>query len=149
MDNYTLVIPAQAGAFTNMMMFALTIWREASSEALEAKQAVAWAIRNRVNRPGWWGKNLYEVVTKPSQFSSMVPPDHVNDPNLRRYPDPNDPSWIMSLKVAFDVWLGNVTTPIGDAEFYYDKSLDQSPPPWAAQYTHVADIGRFHFYKSK
>jgi spore germination cell wall hydrolase CwlJ-like protein len=148
MKDYTIVLPAQVKPFTDLMMVALTVWREASGEATIAKQAVAWAIRNRVDRPGWWGKDWVDVVTHPSQFTSMVPPAQLADANLRRWPRPEDPSWSDALHAAFDVICSNVPDPTGGATFYHSYPIDSPKVPlWAKTYKHVADVGAFHFYK--
>lgn len=133
--------------FTDLMLLALCVWREASGEPVEAKQAIAWSIKNRVLHPSWYGKDWADVVTKPVQYTSMVPPKGMLDPNLLRYPQPADPSWADTLKVASDVMDGVIPDPTGGATFYFDKSMDAKPPAWAKLYTHTADIGTIHFYK--
>lgn len=148
MTTYTVVLPDQVKPFTDLMTVALVVWREASGEATIAKQAVAWVIRNRVLRPGWWGKDWCGVVTKQSQFTSMVPPAQLADANLRRWPLPEDKSWADAVQVAFDVIVGNVADPTGGATYYHSYPLDSPKlPPWAKTYTHMADVGAFHFYK--
>ncbi len=158
-----------------VFLLALVIWREARGETLAAKLAVAWVVRNRVQRPGWWGKDWGSVVLKPFQFSSF---NH-NDPNATRWPDPLDTSWEASLQIAADVYvpmnrIGTVSEsrtaghgqvrssvsagrdhrtletgdPTSGAVYYFDKSLDNNPPAWAidGSTVHTADIGNLHFY---
>lgn len=48
-----------------------TVWGEARGEGYVGRAAVAWVIRNRVDRyPGaWWGKTYQDVCLHPWQFS--------------------------------------------------------------------------------
>ena len=48
---------------------AKTIWGEARGEGLRGMQAVANVIMNRVDRGGWYGASIKDVVLKPLQFS--------------------------------------------------------------------------------
>ncbi len=147
--SYTIVVPHEGAKFTNVMLLALVTWREASNQTKETKTGVAWAVRNRVDNPGWYGKTYFEVITKYCQFTSMVPPKGMLDPNLVRYPGPTDKSWLECLEIAFDVMTSNVKDPTGGATYYFDKSLDKNPPKWAKEYVHLADIGDIHFYRPK
>ncbi len=143
-----------------VFLLALVVWREARGETLPGKLAVAWVVRNRVNHPGWWGKDWITVVLKPFQFSSF----NRNDPNATRWPSPLDTSWEAALQIAADVYAGHgqvrfsdsggvqrtpeTGDPTSGAVFYFDKSLDNNPPTWAidGSTVHTADIGNLHFY---
>lgn len=48
-----------------------TVWGEARGEGAPGQIAVAWVIKNRVDRfPGsWWGKTYKDVCLHPWQFS--------------------------------------------------------------------------------
>ena len=134
----------------NTFLTALVVWREASGESPETCRGVAHVIYNRVARPGWWGKTLFDVVTKRSQFTSMVPPVGRLDPNLTRYPNPDDPSWQSCLDIAEAMWSNpSEEDPTNGATFYFDKSLDTNPPIWVASYRHTCDIGNIHFYSDQ
>jgi spore germination cell wall hydrolase CwlJ-like protein len=141
-------VPQQATDFTNVMLVALTIYREASGEPLEGKYAVAWVIRNRAEHPSWWGKDYCDVVTKKAQFTSMVPPDGVDDPNLRRYPKPTEQVWVDCLKVVTDVLTGAVPDPTGNAVQYFAASM-KSAPPWASAFIPTVRIGNHFFLRAK
>ena len=56
---------------------AKTIWGEARGEGARGMQAVANVIMNRVNRGGWYGASIKDVVLKPYQFSCW----NATDPN--------------------------------------------------------------------
>lgn len=126
-------------------LLALCIWREARGEPLDAKQAVAWAIRNRVTNPSWWGNSWQSVILKPWQFSSF----NAGDPNAVKWPQETDSSWQASLGFANDVWHGTGVDPTGGATHYFDNSLDNHPPGWATDGSmqHCADIGALRFYR--
>ncbi len=142
----TLTLPEDNNEFYSVFIMALCIWREARGESIPAKQAVAWVIRNRAAHPSWWGgPSIPSVVLKPYQFSSF----NRNDPNSTKFPSPEDLSWVASLNAAQDVLTDKVPDPTGNAVFYFDKSLDSSPPSWATDGSTdwTVDIGSLHFYK--
>jgi spore germination cell wall hydrolase CwlJ-like protein len=143
-----LNVPQQATDFTNLMLVALTIYREASGEPLEGKYAVAWVIRNRVEHPSWYGHDYCDVVTKKAQFTSMVPPDGVDDPNLRRYPKPTEQVWLDCLQVVTDVISGVKPDPTGGATMYFAKWM-KAAPPWAAAFDETVRIGQHIFLKAR
>jgi N-acetylmuramoyl-L-alanine amidase len=145
MNTYTVVLPAQVKAFTDVFMLALCIYREARGESQDAKQAVGWAVRNRVEHPSWYGKDWFSVITKPFQFSSF----NRGEVNSIVFGAPEDVAWAQCVQAAFDVIVSNVPDATGGATFYYDRSLDKKndPPKWAALYVHTADVGNFHFFK--
>ena len=119
-------------------LLALCIWREARGEEYKAKAGVAWSIRNRVARPGWWGNSLYTVILKPWQYSSF----NAGDPNATKFPVPDDMYWLDCVRATAepdDVSLG--------ATHYYDRSLDGHPPEWAKSMTHTCNLGNLRFFK--
>lgn len=138
--------PAQAYDF---ILLALCIWREARGETLNAKNAVAWSIRNRVLQPSWWGHGWAGVVLMPAQYSSF----NRTDPNATKLPMDTDPSWQDSLLAAQSVYSSDLTVdprlpdPTNGATHYFDLSLDLHPPSWAIEMTKTCDIGRLHFYR--
>jgi len=135
-----------ANDYYPVILLALCIWREARGEPFDAKTAVAWSIRNRVNRPRWWGHTFESCILMPYQYSSF----NRNDPNSAKLPVSSDPNWTDALTIAIDVYLPTPT--LGDkscgADSYYDRSLDGCPPEWAAQANHTADVGAFHFFRT-
>src|SRR5512135_2890358 len=106
---------------------ALTLWREARGEGEIGMRAVACSIRNRVNRPSWWGNDYGSVVTKRLQYSSMSAP---GDPQLSRYPDAMDPAFAQALDLADDLIHDEpIDNPVVGADSFYDISI--SAPSWA------------------
>jgi N-acetylmuramoyl-L-alanine amidase len=125
-------------------LLALCVWREARGEAIEGKVAVACSIRNRVLQPRWWGRDYVGVILCRLQYSSFNP----SDPNVGKFPAVSDPSWQDCLMTAIAVYGGTQADTSGDADSYFDRSLDDNPPKWAASATHTCDIGKLHFYKT-
>jgi Cell Wall Hydrolase len=100
---------------------------------------VAWVIRNRADKPSWWGgPSIASVVLHPYQFSSF---NH-NDPNATKMPQPQDPSWIASLIAAYEAYTKSTNDISEGSVDYFDKSMDSNPPPWAIDGTleHVCDL---------
>lgn len=132
--------------FSDLFMLALCLWREARGESLESKRCVAWSIMNRVRHPSWWGgPSVVSVVAKPWQYSGMTA---AGDPNLIKWPHMTDTSWLACLQISAEVYDSpQIADPTQGATHYFDKTLDQKPPYWAKDMTHVLDSGNFHFYK--
>jgi len=130
-------------AFSDGELLALAIWREARNQSPEAQFGVGCSIRNRVARPRWWGNSYRTVILKPWQYSSF----NENDPNSSKYPT-EGPLWIAIKQLAADVLAGKSDNTNG-AVSYYDRSLDNNPPKWAAsnEFQHACDLGAFHFFK--
>ncbi len=127
-------------------LLALTLWREARGESTNAKVAVACSIKNRVDRPSWWGKSLIEVLTKKWQYSSMTDP---KDRQLTTWPQPQDASFEECLSIAWGVMEGVYNSPVPGADSYYDDSLQgDARPKWAKEHPErfVGKVGRLNFY---
>jgi len=125
------------------------LWGEARGEPLEGKIGVAWVVRNRENKPGWWGVGYTNVMLKPQQFSCF----NLGDPNyhgllLRILPSRNanmqDPVYRECRWVAHGV-LGNwVPDPTGEANHYHAWEIT---PYWAKGQRPTTRIGNHFFYK--
>jgi N-acetylmuramoyl-L-alanine amidase len=144
MNMTTIALPGQIEPFTDIFMLALAIYREARGQDLAGKIAVGCVIRNRVQHPAWYGRNWFDVITKPYQFSSF----NLNDRNSVVFGSAADAAWQESVAAALFV-MGGAPDPTGGATFYFDKTLDNNPPKWASSYVHTMDIGAFRFYKPK
>jgi spore germination cell wall hydrolase CwlJ-like protein len=134
--------------YQDVQDLALTAWKEARGGGEKEMAAVATSILNRVNKPCWWGRDIHSVVWKKWQYSSMTAP---NDPQLSLQPKDTDPSWIMAKQVAANIYSGNRVVEIGNADSYYDISLDKppnKPPVWATPQNFVTQIGRLKFYET-
>src|SRR4051812_40650998 len=85
---------------TEAFYLGLVIWREARGEPIDSRAAVAHVVMTRVARPGWWGSNVVEVITKKWQFSSMTDP---KDRQLTTWPQEGNVLWTECLGLAIDV----------------------------------------------
>lgn len=125
-------------------ILALCVWREARGQSPEAWAAVAWTVRNRASKPGWWGgPSIASVVLKPLQFSSFNP----GDPNAVKLPAPNDAIFSQIMITCQDVISGKTPDQSAGATHYYDKSMDSNPPSWAQAMTPTVVIGALRFFK--
>lgn len=120
---------------------ALCAWREARGCSDEAIRGVLHVIKNRAERPGWWGKSIEEVVLKPSQFSSF----NKGDPNATKFPMEDDKVFPKILTLT-DAVLSNQDEDLTDgAVNYHDSTVF---PEWAAHAVRSAQILPFSFYKA-
>jgi hypothetical protein len=141
----------------DLYMLTLLLGREAGNQKDDAILAVAWSVKNRVLRPGFWnwGRDWEGVIEARWQYSSIEGPS--NDPNLEKYPNLNIEPWERCLAIAEIVYNGMGTDPTRGATHYFDRSLDPDPangkpdrrPKWAKDVSMVdcCDIGAFHFYR--
>lgn len=129
-------------------LLVLVLWREARGEGSDAQHGVAWVIKNRAAKGGWWGKTIPEVILKPFQFSSFNGPDkngHV-DANATKFPVPTtDPAFGSCLLAAKHVYEETVPDPTGGACWYHDTSI--APPTWTEKLVKTIQIGKLIFYK--
>ena len=124
-----------------IVLLALLLWREAQNQTDDAILAVACSVRNRLNHPGWWGRDWVSIILCHEQYSSFNP----NDPNAAKEPGAADPVYPRCLAIAKGVYEG-CSDVINGADSYFDRSLDANPPGWAAKKIHVGNAGDFRFY---
>lgn len=122
-------------------LLALVVWREARGAGHDAMVAVACSIRNRVERPKWWGTSYDQVITKKWQYSSIAA---TGDPQLIIYPQPADNIFDECLNIADQVYDRTLSNPMPGADSYYDDSIPA--PKWATPETFVGKIGRLSFH---
>lgn len=122
------------------LMLALCIWREARNQTWNAKLGVAHVVRNRCKLAPAQGFQISIIgnILKPYAFSSF----NANDVNSKKWPEPDDPSWIQSLRVA----RSTEDDPTKGAVFYFSKPLTEPPHAWG-KVEHCIDIDDLHFYK--
>lgn len=124
-------------------MLALLVWREAQGEIYQARVAVCYSALNRVESPKWWGRSLGAVIALKWQYSSMAAP---GDPNLIKYPLPQDVVFRDCLQIVDDVMSKKVKNPVPGADSYYDVSIP--PPKWAKPEQFVKQVGAFRFFNT-
>lgn len=123
---------------------ARTVWGEARGEPFNGKIAIAWVIRNRAAKGGWWGDTYQTVCLKPWQFSCW----NANDPNREKLLAVTDADAMYrdSLEAARLVIAGKVDDPTGGATHYFNPDAVKAPK-WAFSATETARIGHHLFFK--
>lgn len=121
-----------------------TIFAEANGESEEGQKAVAWVIRNRLDRnPGRWGHSLADVCLKAHQFECWTSRG-VAVMNAGIQNQPGDFNRI-------DNWLPTVyegsdpTASIGGADHYNNPAKEN--PDWPNRMSRSMRIGNHVFYK--
>ena len=125
-------------------MVARTVFGEARGESVRGQEAVAWTIRNRVERPRWWGKDLISVCRRPYQYSCWLP----DDPNLAvlKAGTFDHPAFRVAWAVATYVLEGLVEDPTHGATHYHTLGVR---PSWADSLEVVLELGRHRFYRAE
>jgi len=114
---------------SEQMILARAIFGEARNVHLsdEARVAVAWSIKNRVNLKAW-GKDYHEVILKPRQYSSFKKDDSNHEFVLDPLHQDNlidKKSWIKCYEIAGKVINGRIGDPTDGATAYHDISYPQ------------------------
>lgn len=123
-------------------VMARTLWGEARGESLEGKIGVAWVIKNRADKPSWWGKDITGVCKAPWQFSCWLP----NDPNRAKLlaVKTTDEMFRECLFIVAGVLSGNIPDPTKGANHYHAKSIK---PNWANGVEPTARLHNHVFYR--
>ena len=124
-----------------LVMTAITLWREARGQSYDCKVGVAFSIKNRIEKPSWWGNDWYSVITKKWQYSSLTDP---KDKQLTFWPKLDDPTFAECFEIVMKVSSNELPNPVPGADSYFDDSI--SRPPWATDKTFVKKIGRIEFH---
>jgi spore germination cell wall hydrolase CwlJ-like protein len=120
---------------------ARTVWGEARGEPLDGKLAVAWVIRNRAEKGGWFGEGLAGVSMKPWQFSVW----NKNDVNREKLLELKKDS--RGYQQALAVVARSLVTPddpTHGANHYHTKDIF---PHWAEDADAVLNVGNHLFYR--
>lgn len=116
-------------------IFARTLFGEGRGVSWDAKVAIAWAVRNRVETdlgndgaPDWWGEGYVGVCQSPGQFSCW----NAKDPNRPKVlaVTLDNVAFRECFAVAAAVMSGLIPSPIADATHYYAPSV-VAEPSWA------------------
>ena len=127
---------------------ARTIYGEARGESQRGREAVACVILNRVNadlhddnKPDWWGEGVYDVCTKPWQFSCWLE----DDPNREkiRTATTEDEVFCECLLVAVHALLGDLTDQTNGATHYHVTGLLAA---WSRGHVPCVTIGKHVFF---
>ncbi len=126
-----------------LALLMLCIWREAQNQSPLGQEAVAWVIRNRVDR-GKYGKGWIGVILKPWQFSSF----NANDPMAAKLPMPlTDIAYQSCLLAAKHVYDKTSADPTFGATHYFADSMAANPPSWAKDFVQTTKIGQHTFFR--
>lgn len=126
------------------------VYGEAGGESKEAKIAVAWAIRNRVeDSKHRWGITYHEVILAKYQYEPFSDPEskifeHIANPSLDEEGELK--AWQGSFEVAKEVIQGEVSDPTKGANHFYVPS-DQPKQDWVDEKKFTVQIGTTRFYK--
>jgi N-acetylmuramoyl-L-alanine amidase len=127
----------------DIIITALTLYREARGELEAVRIGVACVIRNRVHARWISDQTYQDVCVHPWQFSGMTAP---GDPNLIKWPRSPDGAWLGCLAVAEGIVKEQTADTVAGAVFYHDISLPGPPDGWG-QVLLVAQLGRIKFYR--
>lgn len=123
---------------------ARTVYGEARGEGVSGMIAVAWVIRNRAEKGGWWGDTIAGVCKHPFQFSCWNP----SDPNSKLIealevfsPPYRDSVWAV-MRALMEKDKGK--DPTFGSDHYHTPSV---APKWAASTRPMTVIGNHSFYK--
>ncbi len=127
---------------SDQIILTRAIFGEARSNKLpdEARIAVGWSIRNRVEDPRW-PDTYQKVITQDQQYSAF----NETDPNRKYVENPfwaesdiDRKAWYNCYDIAGKVINGELKDPANGANHYYDSSI--STPYWATKETLVLTI---------
>lgn len=136
--------------------FRLTLAGEAAGEPMTARVAVACAIRNRVLKPGWWGRTYSDVCLKPWQFSCWWEKNANTDRLIALAESviagtvsPSDSAMLDPLSAIVDGVMSGVIPDSTDGATHYVTTalLKAAPPAWSIARTPCAVIGHHSFFR--
>jgi len=124
-------------------IMARTLYGEVRGETWEGKVAVAWVIRHRVDRPGWWGNDIISVCRAKQQFSCW----NKNDPNLPKLTSVTiaHPAFRECLAATAAVLSNNIPDPIKGSTHYHTRGVI---PIWSKGLIPVKEIGSHLFFNN-
>lgn len=130
---------------TDTELLQCLIYGEARGECIEGKIAVGCVVRNRVDRPAWWGKTWQEVMLKPKQFSCFNNwgIDLTSTKKFLTIADRYHPVWRECWWVAYGIRYRNIRDITSGATHFHSGKM----PRWAYRLTRKKVIGNHIFYK--
>lgn len=133
---------------TPQMILARTIYGEVGGEPKEAKIAVGWVIRNRVD-DSRWDSTYHEVILTPYQFEPFIDPNKDIFKKISNPPMENTfekAAWYESYQAAETVLFGKEPDPTNGANHFHAMT-DLEKPSWADENNLTIKIGATRFYK--
>jgi N-acetylmuramoyl-L-alanine amidase len=125
-------------------ILASTLWSEDRSGGVEGMEPIAGVILNRVDEPGWWGKDVVGVCLAPGQFSCWS----WHDPNFRKLltADESDPEYALALVLARTALRGDPINRANGATHYHARSVAVAPK-WVSNQMPCFETPHHLFYK--
>lgn len=141
---------AKGKTTTDKLSLAQTIFGEARGEPWSAKLAVGHVVINRKRtKRKYFGLTIRTIVRKPNQFTCWSR----NDVNFKKIHRPllyaNVDVWLECYVAALLILRGKSNDNTGGAMWYFDDSLLDNPPSWAAKLEKCARHGKFTFFREK
>ncbi len=125
------ILRMEAGYDATERLLGLLIELEAGGEEQMGQVAVAWTVRNRVERPRWWGTNYPDVMWKPDQYTPIHDLNEAGE-LLAAVSTRETEGTPLALWIARGVRSGWIPDPTDGATHYYAPALLPEPPPWAS-----------------
>jgi len=133
---------------TKEILLARAIYGEMGNESYEAKIAVGWTIRNRVeDSRNRWGKNYHEVILQANQYDALWNKhtyDKVREPPIFENKQEKE-AWEDSFRAAIQIVSGKITDPTKGANHFYTTTILK--PSWADEEKFTIQVGITKFYK--
>lgn len=143
--------PAWTGDFyddTEEILFARAVYGEVGGESYEAKIAVGWTIRNRVeDNRNRWGKTYHDVILQVDQYDALWDKrtsDKVKKPPISGSKREKE-AWENSYRAAIQVVSGETSDSTKGANHFYATTIPR--PLWADENKLTIQIGITKFYK--
>jgi len=138
---------------TEAQRVAACLYGEVRSEPVHGIAAVANVIRNRVQKPGWWGSDYSTVVMAPSQFSCWFPAG--GEGNYKKLlalmeqfaakTEITDPAARECIGIAHLV-MGNYLRDNTKGSFHYHVATMTPRPKWAMGHVPACQVSKHVFY---
>lgn len=121
-------------------IMAMMVAGEATGEPREGQIAVAWTVRNRLDRAPRYGSFIQEVLGRPFQYTPIdnaIKQGAAAWQRLQRLVTPD------IVAIVGGVLAGTIPDPLGATHFH----ADYVSPAWAGQLRFLGKIGRHLFYR--
>lgn len=139
---------------TEPQRLAATLWGEARSEPVQGIIAIANVIRNRAQKPGWWGKDISSVCLAKDQFSCWTPKG--GEGNYKRLlalmelfatgTPIEEPSARECIGIAH-LLIGNYLRDNVKGATHYHVATLTPRPAWVKGHPPIVQIARHVFYR--
>lgn len=130
-----------------VLLLAQLLFAEASKNpkfSEDDAKAVAWVVKNRINRPERFGQTMEEVVYAPQQFSGVNSSEWQKIENKQLKKDEED-IYKRFLQISYGVLNDKIPDPTKGADHYFNPKLVK--PPWAKKMTKTYTSGVQDYYK--